>query len=189
MRIESKRLAKANDLPYGAGFTENVYIDSDSDEPLPHNTNVSGTPDIFILPLSEKSFIVKGNILEHGSKLTELVGKYSSDKEGYIFANFRKPSVLHYISTGEVIPYKYTEEQKRQYIQTTHVSKSTPNSVSNTCSKERVWTMFQLKSIFQEIRDAFDADSYYKGESVIDVMNQIEEKYLPKPKTIKAVKQ
>jgi hypothetical protein len=201
MRIDGKRLAKKNTATVTSQLSTHDYIhtndiDHDSNviiqdiNPLPLYTQ-SNTRDIVILPLTEKSFLVKGNLLDHGSKLVELVGKYAPEKEGYIFANFRKQSVEHYINTGEVKPYQYTDEQKRTFSQSIH--KSTPSSytssTSSTVSKERTWSLFQLKTIFQEIRDAFESDSYYQGDSILDVMTQIEEKYIPKPKTIKAVKQ
>jgi len=165
--------------------------------------------DLMVIPYSEKSFVVQGDLMNHGSALTELGGKYNIYLKcgaGYIFNIHRKESVENYIDTGDIKPFVYNDEMKKKYMQTenekhaintqlksvVYQDSETQETMSNIQvkqlrkPKERVWTILELRGILKEIRDAFEVDSYYQGDSIIDVLEQIEEKYLPKPKVIKA---
>lgn len=137
------------------------------DEPETPEVESSPTPNnvsnLYILEYSPKSFVVMGETLTHSQNLGRLGGKYGSYRygAGWLFAKVREASVKKYIETGEVEPHVYTKEQREKFEQ------QKANSNSN----------LDLKRIFRELRSAFDPDEDYEGSAIIDVIQQIEDKY------------
>ena len=113
-----------------------------------------------IIDYTEKSFVVVGDTLTHSNALGTLGGKYNMNLrigKGWIFSKMRKESVEKYIATGVIEPYVY---DKSAYGKKQAVDKDT------------------VKKIFREFREAFDPDAEYEGEVVLDVISQLEKKWL-----------
>lgn len=132
--------------------------------------------DMYVVQYSEKSFVVMGDTLSHSDALTKLGGKYNTNLrvgQGWIFAKAREDSVKNYIETGEIVPYVYPKDVQNKY----QSQKRTSNGEADQ----------KLIKIFRELRDAFDADAEYDGKDIIEVIHQLEEKYLSKKSPVKAV--
>jgi hypothetical protein len=114
--------------------------------------------DLFVMPYTDKSFVVTGDTINHTRALVELGGKYNAQLrigQGWIFAKPRQNSVEKYIATGEIEPFVYS-----------------------TTTYERKNNTEEVRQIFKEFRGAFDDDKDYVGSSIIEVISKLEEKYL-----------
>ncbi len=143
---------------------------SDSDD-NGKETNI-GT-DLYIMPYTERSIVVMGDTQNHSNALVTLGGSYNTNLrigQGWIFAKIREDSVQKYIETGEIHPYVYSKEAQAKFG-------NKPNNVAAGVSGV---SEQQLRKIFREFRDAFDADEEYEGSSIIDVIYQLEEHHLSK---------
>nr|QBK87486.1 MAG: hypothetical protein LCMAC201_03960 [Marseillevirus LCMAC201] len=143
------------------------------DEPvsLSESTTVLVVTDLYIMPYTDRSFVVMGETLDHSNALTLLGGKYNTNLrigQGWIFAKVREESVRKYIESGEIIPYVYTEQDQAKYNQ------------KKVDTKETVDLSKEFRNLFRELREAFDSDEDYEGKSIIEVIYQLEEKYLPR---------
>lgn len=116
--------------------------------------------DLQIIDYTDKSIVVVGDTLTHSNALGTLGGKFNMNLKcgkGWIFSKMRKESVEKYINTGEIEPYVY---DKSAY------------------TKKPIANKDVLQKLFREFREAFDADKDYEGENILDVINQLEEKWL-----------
>ena len=131
----------------------------DDPEPTPkqiekeeQKTNFS---DIYISDYTPKSFIVLGNTLSHANNLRKLGGdikQLNNMGQQWLFAGYRKASVQKYIDEGVVEPAKWSGESKKN---------------------DKV----DLNRMFEEFKNAFDKDSEYTGESIIEVIESLKQKY------------
>jgi hypothetical protein len=130
------------------------------------NTTFVDRSGLQLLSVSEKAFVVINYKAAHCDALAKLGGKLTwtkvAQQEGYMYANFRRPSVENYIKTGEITVQKY-------------------EGPTDTNRFQKPVDASMLKLMFQDFKDAFDADSEYDGQSIIDVIDQLEKKYVPAP--------
>ena len=122
--------------------------------------------ELTITPYSERSFIVMGSgTHDHSEALVSLGGKYTQLRIGtaWLFPKIKQETVQHYIDTGEVKPYVYSQSDKDRFER---------RNIPDFDIKQK------LREIFKEFRDAFDKDEDYEGASIIDVIDQLEEKHL-----------
>ncbi len=137
-------------------------------------TQTQGCADLYIMPYTDRSFVVMGDTLNHSNALTSLGGKYNTNLrigQGWIFAKVREESLRHYIATGEIVPYVYSKEQQAKFARS---NAAPPPELSKQ----------KLSEVFQDFRDAFDPDEDYEGASIIDVIYQLEEKHLGKKRSV-----
>ncbi len=150
---------------------------SSADEPTPSPPpTVSVSTELYIMPYTHRSFVVMGDTLSHSNALTRLGGKYNPGLrigQGWIFAKVREESVRNYIETGEIVPHVYDAKDIAKYNQ--DKADNTPTSATQDIGK--------FRKIFSELRQAFDSNEDYEGKSIIEVIYQLEEKYLPSKKT------
>jgi len=126
------------------------------------------------MPYTEKSFVVMGETIDHSKQLVELGGKFNTNLrigEGWIFAKVREPSVRHYIESGEVKPFVYSKEQQNMY-------KKNGNGTMATTPENPQILNVKLRNMFKTFRNAFDPESEYNGQSIIDVIDQLEARYV-----------
>ena len=143
-----------------------------NDPHLNIDPSIINTPNLTITIYSAKSFIVMGDTLKHSDAMTRLGGKYTQLKIGlaWLFSNVKRPSVEHYIETGEIRPHTYTQEERQRFDQRgTNVG-----TIDST----------KLQQVFADLRNAFDVDEDYEGASILDVIDQIENIHLPKPPVV-----
>lgn len=122
--------------------------------------------ELTITPYSERSFIVMGSgTHDHSDALVSLGGKYTQLRIGtaWLFPKIKQETVQHYIDTGEVKPYVYSQSDRDRFDR-----RNNPDFDIKQ----------KLREIFKEFRDAFDKDEDYEGISIIDVIDQLEEKHL-----------
>lgn len=135
--------------------------------------------DLKIVNYNDKSFLVVGDVIKHGSDLNLLKGIFNSFKQGYFFSHKRRKSVEHYIKTGEVLVYELSDQEKFEYA-----NQKQNKIVPKKQSSQPMFTSFQLKSIIQEIKSVFESDECYEGASIHDVLDQVYQKYCPNVKKI-----
>lgn len=140
-----------------------------NDPHLNIDPSIINTPNLTITIYSAKSFIVMGDTLKHSDAMTRLGGKYTQLKIGlaWLFSNVKRPSVEHYIETGEICPHTYTHEERQKFEQ----------RGTNMGAIDSI----KLQQVFSDIRNAFDVNEDYEGASILDVIDQIENIHLPKP--------
>lgn len=137
----------------------------------PKKKVVTGGTNLFITPYTERSFVVMGDTIDHSNALVALGGKYNTGLrigQGWIFAKVREESVQKYIDTGEIEPYVYSKEDQNKFEQ------RNGGSGGGGIGEK------QLRTIFRELREAFDTNEDYEGTSIIDVIYQLEERHLPR---------
>lgn len=125
--------------------------------------------DICIIPYTERSIVVMGDTLNHTSALTKLGGRYNVGLrgigQGWIFSKIKEQSIRNYMETGEVVPYKYTEEDKIRFEKRSEI--------------RSVLTIEQCRALFKEMKTAFVLSCDYSGSSVMDVTYQFVNKWSP----------
>jgi len=129
---------------------------------------------LYITQYSEKSFVVLGDTLNHSEALVRLGGTFNPSLrigQGWIFSKNREPSVQKYIETGEIEPFRYTQEQQ-------NVFNNNKGMRAEPKRQEPGISVEYLQKMFQEFREAFDPTEDYEGESIISVIDQLREKYL-----------
>lgn len=133
--------------------------------------------DMFIMEYSPKSIVVMGETLDHSKELSALGGKYTQLRMGmgWLFAKIRQESVENYINTGEVVPYQYTQADRDRFAARNEAAKKASNPSPGLDKK-------MLRKLFKEFREAFDEDEEYDGTSIIEVIYQLEERYMEKLK-------
>lgn len=147
-KTTKKRLARKLD---------DSIVDYDQVEP-PQKQEATG--ELQIINYTDRSIVVIGDTLSHSNALGTLGGKFNPNLrvgQGWIFAKMREDSVRKYIETGEIEPYVY---DKAAYNKKPALNKET------------------LQKLFREFREAFDADEEYEGESIMDVIQQLEDKWM-----------
>lgn len=110
---------------------------------------------------TDKSVVVIGDTVKHSDALGKLGGKYNPGLRigpGWIFTKNRKESIEKYIETGIVEPFAYSQNFKDSFKK---VEKSS-------------FDESKIRKIFQNLREAFDIDNDYDGQSIIDVIYQLE---------------
>lgn len=115
--------------------------------------------DIYIVDYTENSFLVMGNTISHSKNLGGLGGTFGPTKKygvQWLFAGFRKESVKKYIKEGIVEPAKWVKKE--------------------TTQAEKVVDQ-RMKFLFEELKGAFDSESEYMGESILNVFKLLEQKY------------
>jgi hypothetical protein len=129
--------------------------------------------ELTIVPYTEKSIVVMGDTSSHINALGELGGKYTNLRigMGWLFAKVREDSVREYIETGEVKPFVYSNEAKERFEKARAEESPPPDKV---VAEE---TLYKL---FRELRGAVDAEDDYEGGSILEVIHQLEERYLSK---------
>lgn len=168
---KQKRLARRNPIetsidkfnrPYKKNATPKTFMDD------PHLSIKESDleKELTISPYSDKSFIVMGSgTHNHSDNLTTLGGKLTPLRIGlsWLYPKFKQESVQHYIDTGEVKPYVYSQADRDRFQR-----RNDPD----------FYIKQKLREIFKEFRDAFDIDEDYEGISIINVIDQLEEKHL-----------
>lgn len=171
---KQKRLARRN--PIETPMDRSTRIDKTVDK-TPKPKPFMGDPhltitasdlkkELTITPYSERSFIVMGSgTHDHSEALVSLGGKYTQLRIGtaWLFPKIKQETVQHYIDTGEVKPYVYSQADKDRFDR-----RNNPDFDIKQ----------KLREIFKEFHDAFDKDEDYEGISIIDVIDQLEEKHL-----------
>ena len=196
--IHYKRLAPVSAKNNDESNYKRLASSKDVEENTTNDSSHFPAYDIHIIQYSPKCIVVYGDVLKHSNALLQLGGKYNCGLDtmrvpmgkGYIYSKFRQEIVEHYIQTGEIKKFEYDEKTKQQFQKKKIEENSTIHASGKPTSttKSRMWSLNEIRSILKEMREAFEDDGYYQGDSIIDVIDQIEEKYLPKPKIIKASK-
>ena len=126
---------------------------------------------LYILDYSEKSFVVMGNVIKHSDALGKLGGKYTPLKIGthWMFPKIKKESVEQYIQTGEIKPYKYSEEEIAKFRERDAKKTTDQNDYQRS-----------LIRLFGELKGAFDQSEDYEGSTIINVIEQLQDKYIGK---------
>lgn len=117
---------------------------------------------LFLIPYSEKSFVVTGDTIKHANALQKLGGRYNPSLKigcGWIFCNQRKEIVEHYIKTGEI---KFIKIEPTKKIES---------------PKKNEKSELDLASIFFDLKNGFDEGEDYTGASVLEFISQIQDKY------------
>ena len=129
---------------------------------LENNDNATFT-DIYISDYTPKSFIVMGNTLSHANNLGKLGGKPAPLGQlgtQWLFAGYRRESVKNYIETGQVVPAKWT-------------GATTSSTAPSRGSSARP----DYSGLFEEFKNAFEKDAEYTGESILEVIQLLQQKY------------
>lgn len=140
---------------------------NDSDDETPKNEKPGVYTDIFISDYSPKSFLVLGNTLSHANALGKLGGTHTELRNmglQWLFAGYKKDSVKKYIEEGIIQPAKWTG----------------PNTWGTKANASPPAGQPDLSKIFEEFSGAFDKDAEYTGESVLEVIGLLRNKFLVK---------
>jgi len=119
---------------------------------------VSLVDELFVTDYSDKSIIVTGNTIPHSNNLKKLGGNYNPMLKtggGWIFAKYREDTVLDYIKTGNVAPL-ISKNYKQEILKKTDLA----------------------VLIFKDLKNAFEVDEEYRGDIILAVLNEYEQKYV-----------
>lgn len=135
-------------------------------------SSIEAKYNLYIMDYSEKSFVVMGDVINHSNALASLGGKFCYNLktgQGWLFTKVKKESVQKYIDTGEIVPYQYTDEEKQQFRD----REAQKLQQKNDDKREMI-------RLFGELRGAFEPLEDYEGSSIINVIKQLQDKYIGK---------
>jgi len=121
---------------------------------------------LYLADYTDKSFVVTGDTLEHSKALLELKGTFNPKTKlgpGWIFSKARKESVENYINTGTITPFVFDKSKFNGF------SKSSKDKSSAEI----------LEPVFKDLSLAFEAELEYTGDSILDTIQKIKDKYIP----------
>jgi len=124
---------------------------------------------LYIADYTDKSFVVTGDTIDHSKALLELKGTFNPKTKlgpGYIFSKARKESVETYINTGTITPFVFDRSKFNGFL-----SKSSKDK-----SSEKI-----LEPVFKDLSLAFEAELEYTGDSILDTIQKIKDKYIVPP--------
>lgn len=123
---------------------------------------------LVVTDYTDKSIVVTGDTISHSTSLKQLGGSFNPKLRcgaGWIFSKARKESVENYIKTGVVEPFIFDK---------------------NSFKKEDNKDAENLVKTFRMLKDAFNDDEEYDGETVLDVIQKIENKIMNKNVVLKS---
>ncbi len=163
--LETNEIDDTDNYQWGALVKTKKPLEREADKELEKNDNATFT-DIYISDYTPKSFIVMGNTLSHANNLGKLGGKPAPLGQlgtQWLFAGYRRESVKNYIETGQVVPAKWTG--------------ATNSSTSTTPGRGSSGPRPDYSGLFEEFKNAFEKDAEYTGESILEVIQLLQQKY------------